>query len=1171
MIPRRYLRAVTLLGTALAVPSVSIPASAASFGDEAQVRVANAANEQYERDVDEVALASQTKAITRLTGLLKKYRGTSQEPVLLSKLADLQQQNAAILFRLSHGKKASDMSRYKTGMKQAIDTFSTLIAKYPHFEEISRAYFGRGKGYEEIGEQEKATKDYLHLVKNFSDAEEAVSAYMSLAEFAILGNDHAKAISYLNEVERHPESPQYPFALYKLAWSHYNLKNIATALSFAERQIAYYNARIPEDAKADATMTSDAALRDNTLMDVAVFYFEGYEQKVPQYALSNALPYFKKIESGSSLGKMIVRFSKLLRAHGHETDLMSWKDQILLSESDRPESLDVLTITYEFQMNKRRYTQLVESAQDMVKLYQRGKRYEGFTRAQKLVLDTADSLQAAILKNKSADDVRSYSAMLATLYDSFTRMVDEKDARIPRVHYNLAETLFAIKDYAGATEHYRWVVEHADRKTAGSLDAGLKAVAARYEVLRQKQLIPQDLQPRAIPKSDPDKLEPLLAQWVDWLDEHVKKSEKSDAENFLFESNRALYARGQVTRAVERFQEFVKKHPKSQYAAPSASLVLDTYMATEDWDATHELALKYLKSPEWKTGDFSKKLTVIAGDAFYKRLESFHKAKDYKSTLKAVDEFLKRYPDSARISDALSVAGAASLASSDKSRASSYFTRLIEESRKGSAGSKGISPANVSAALLARAGLSEERYLFSTAAADYKAFLMLPTLPTSGLKIEESKADDLRKKTLILAWLSGDPAELRAALETKVICTESLAAECEKYEALSILASPERAREESMTEAAFDKARKSGGTKETRTLWAAIALEGARHLAFRDRHVAIRAVTAGWEDLEPLVRFTVLPYLTVSIPKTFELNRMAMRDVAPLRADERYITRRVEVIREMENAATKAMKLPWSRIRAETLNQIASAYLDFARGLTDLKTPKDLNEAEVASYQETVRKLALPFEEKGQEMRFKAFEIASNFAIDEQSFQAISEPFFAENPSQAKKLKPAVQIHAPAALGLATLELLDSDGEWKAVAKAAGKPMETENAALYLKSLWSSALQAKRWQQLAYFMQEASEKKLIPSGPLGALKAVSLAAAGARGEALAELQDSRGDLKPDSKLAAAGILMHHFLRACAKEKTLKLYKEIESDLAARKEKASKELASIQTAAKSFTQ
>ncbi len=307
----------------------------------AEIKLSKAnATEDQERQVDQVALHSQEQAIAKLNQLFKKYTGTSKEPVFLSKLADLQQQHATILFRIAHSKshrskKTLDLAPYHKMLNQSISSLDRLIAKYPGFEEIPHAYFLRGKAYEELGKKPEAGKNYLHLVHNYPNADESTSAYMSLAEFAIEANDHARAVTFLKEVEKRPEDPHFPFALYKLAWAHYNLKKIPEALSYAERQIKFYNDRKSRD-ETSSLSNSDLALKENTLLDSAVFYFEGYEEKLPQYSNDMALSYFRNLEEGPILGKMLLRYAKLLRSHSHEADLTSWKNQVLSSASDRP-------------------------------------------------------------------------------------------------------------------------------------------------------------------------------------------------------------------------------------------------------------------------------------------------------------------------------------------------------------------------------------------------------------------------------------------------------------------------------------------------------------------------------------------------------------------------------------------------------------------------------------------------------------------------------------------------------------------------------------------------------------------------------------------------------------------------------------------------------------------
>lgn len=1075
-------------------------------------------SEQFDRDVDEVALASQQNAISRMAELAKKYSGTRQEPVFLAKLGDLRQQNAAILFRIAHGsahrKKTLDLSRYKKAIDEAIGTFSQLITKYPGYPEISHSYLARAKAYEEISDKTKAARDYTHIVTHFPYSEEAIPAHMSLAELAIEKNQHAEAVKHLNEVEKHPESPHFPYALYKLAWSHYNLKNIPSALRFAERHVAFY---------ADAV--SDTALRENTLIDIPLFYFEGYEQKDERYSLDRALAYFKSIESGPILGKMNVRLAKLLRSRNAEADLFRWKDILVASESERPETVDVILVALEYELNHRQYAKANEVTRDIVNLYNKGLRFESFDRARKMVLDAASSLQQVVLKNKGAEDIGKYSRTLADLYESFTRIVDEKDPRIPQVHYNLAETLFAIQEYDNATIHYRWVVDHASGKGSwkGSgkdkdkkpdvPDSSLKAIASRYEHLRAKGFIPKEVKAQALSEDESDsKLEPLIAEWVQWLDTHVENRAK-EAQNFRFEAYRTLYARKHLRVAIDRLENLAREFPSSTFAVPSASLVLDTLIASEDWEKTHAMATDLQEIRELNSGAFEKRLFVIASDSFYKQAEKAHHNKDFPKTLDLADEFLERYSKSARSADLLSLAASAAMETSDKKRAEKYLTQVIA---LGSA-----AQSNLHRALLNRASLSEEKDHFAAAAADYRALLKLPK---ESAPLAEKQVHEIRKKTLLLSWLAADSAQLRQDLQGSFLCDSELGAECERYTAWL-----------AFEDASLIPADKG---KREEPLWVLVSLKNADKLSFNERNRIIRDSAKAWDKLDPLTRFAVLPRLLEMIPRAVELSRTELNKVTKLRANPKSIKYRVEAILEIESAAAKAMKLPWARIRSLVLNQTASLYLDLARGLANLPAPKDLNEEELQAYQETVRNLTIPFEEKGQDLRQKAFDLAAKFAVEESVMQAIAEPFFAENPSQAKKLKTQASTGAPDPVNLAWLDSVETEGDWPTIRRRVEKKVEfeTNDPAQRFRFIFAKAVQAGHWQQVAFLLAKAEDKNLIKSAQLGALKAVAFATAGARSEGLAELEDVRNDFDGGAHAKITRTLIDHYQHSYNPEK-----------------------------------
>src|SRR5690606_29527944 len=87
-----------------------------------------------------------------------------------------------------------------------------------------------------------------------------------------------------------------------------------------------------------------------------------------------------------------------------------------------------------------------------------------------------------------------------------------------------------------------------------------------------------------------------------------------------------------------------------------------------------------------------------------------------------------------------------------------------------------------------------------------------------------------------------------------------------------------------------------------------------------------------------------------------------------------------------------------------------------------------------------------------------------------------------------------------------------------------------------LKASWAEALKRENWAQVAYFLQLAEEKKLIPRDVLPGMRAVALASAGAQGEALlqvAELADKRSGGERD---AALRTLIAYYASTFAREK-----------------------------------
>ncbi|MEO5969045.1 MAG: tetratricopeptide repeat protein [Bdellovibrionia bacterium] len=1049
--------------------------------------------EVQDRRVDQAALQAQESAELKLKSLIKKYKNTAKEPALMMRLADIYHQSAEMEFRVAHGKafttkKPIKLVKYNKILSSLIEITTNLIQLHPDFFAIDQCLFMSAKAHEELGHKELARTQYLQLIHKHPDSSQATATYMALAELAIEKNLHVEAISYLTEVERNPKSPYYPFAIHKLAWSNYNLKRYEEASSWIEKSVRYYD-KVIERANAaaqtpgaPAAQASDLAMRENILMDAVLFFNEGFEAGLPNYELKSALDTFRNLEKGPLLGKMNLRFAKLLRAHRKDQDLFSWEQTIMKKEPKRPETIQVVTTLFEHLWNQSLYDQMLAEGKDIEQSYKaldpKDRETDGAIEARKLLLEAANKFHEMGRNNKNAEKTTLILNNLAAIYAVFLNILPEKDPRAPEAHYNLAESLFLGKDFEKATEHYNWILAHFNPGSKlDKKEIALKAISSRYEVLRQSKLIPLDLAARRMDDNgDPTKIRNLpnnLAAWIGWIDTYIKdykdaKSSLSKAsldetiENFQFEANRAIYQGGLIKLATDRMIEFAVSHPLSKFAIPSSTLALDTYIVTENWTATSALAANLLKTKKWQNAEFSNHLQEVEADSSYKLMEALFRKKDFQLAIAQTEPLIAKFHKTRRAPDFIMLAAQSALQLKMKDSALASFSLLLKDYPTSKASGD---------ALLARAQIAEEYYDFDTALKDYREYLK--TTPNEGIT----------KRIYFLEWLSESPT---------IVCSDPLLNECARYRALSLLRDVKKSADESSEIGGFYIELALNGPKEDRPIFSAVALKYAPSIELHRRLVLLRTLATGWDKLDPMIRLSTLPVLTHLVPENFAKARLELKTAVPMKTvSAKSITHRAEWIKELEKTAGKILELPWNGIRSEVLSELALTYSDFTSTLAASTPPKDLTDPELKEYQKNLNDIIQPFQAKSGEIGEKSKKLA-------------------ESPTEQ--------------VSISYLEKLDPKTDWTF---APQKPQEKTQMRRQiassedrLKSLWIEAYSSHSWAKNAFILQELQEKKLVTPSLLSIMKGLTLTASGAKAEAWLEVKPIMDEIKAIDEMKA---------------------------------------------------
>lgn len=1100
--------------------------------------------EKNDRNADRTALLAYRGAANDLKNLIQRRPGDSTEPALLMKLANTLTKAAAVEYRVAHAdqKNAVDLTAYKDWNRQILSPLTRLIEVYPNDNQVPIAYFLRAKAHKELGNRNDAIKGYRYMVDRYPKSSEVKSATLSLFELWVEIKEYKLALDYLGKLSPNERAIDYTLITEKMAWASYYLNDIAGALKYLEKVVAVLRSRTTK-GKADLIEL------DTALTNIVLFFSTGMDQKKPEYVVPKALPYFQTLSSGSDLTRMVVSYAYQLRTRAFDEGLETFKQMVVGSDPNPVDSVELLCILLGYQQNKHRYAQVKSTSWQILSILEKHIKILEEPRlkakVEKSIGEVAFSLQTEFTNNqpslkpgdssgKKAEPPQEkgkppelskpeqIAHALISVYRTMLRLTEDPSA-LEKLYHNLAEISFRVREFADATDYYRKVVAIKGFDSPSGHEAQLKAIGARYELFRTQGLIPGQITARPLKKAEQKELPKPVSEWLGWIQEcfHTKQGKTNkDLQVFAFEANRVLYSRGFLREAVDHLIEFAKLVPESPYAIPSAALVIDTYIASEDWKQVAYLITGYLKYPAWMQSNFHKKLVGILTDTEFKILEEQYKSGEYSTAIASVDRFVKAYPGNPRITDCLAIAGNSALALKDRKRAIQFFSPLL-------AGNK-INPEVASIALLTQASLSEEEYDFSTAADQYIRYL---EMDLSSKDLNNKR--EIAKKALFLSWLSGRPDKLKRILATPRTCDKDLPEECDRFKAILALSEPRAsyATKAKMATVAFYRA-----PLKNRIFWAVLGAYGFKNLTRRDRNAFSSEILSSWDKQDSIPKLWLLPHIASILPYELKSIRDGVRGTAKIRPDPSTIKKRTKQIELAEAELDRFELFPLLSLKAAAMNERANLYMDFSQDLTDMANAKGLSKEDRELLKVAVEKIRSSFENKGKTLRKKAFDLASNAAADPEIFGNIASLYFQEFPTEIASYKDIRGLGQGVHISTTSFDEIDKNKGWT----SSGVPQNLND--LIKKKLFL-AVSERNWPFVAFLLQEGKRLEALNPVQLTMVRAVSMVLTGARPEGINELREIKTKIDSRSRASLLMILISQYTSSLSKENAKKLMEE----------------------------
>ena len=258
------------------------------FGDLITDQNDGLADETRLAKLELLADDARTKALDQLERLLKTARGAMQAELLIRKASLMSDRARTATYFQNNPLKSSRLKHPQHYLEQSIKTF--LVVEHDHntHPKMDIVIFSIAYNYGELKKHDDAFRYYGKLVQKFGDSPLVGDARLAMSEILFDKRKFADSLAQLREIVKSEHPRLKNFALYKMAWTYYNMGDLASSIHSLEKVIDGVN-------QASGIQRARLELRKEALHDLVVFYAES-----PEMQPAAASEYFTRVAATPS-------------------------------------------------------------------------------------------------------------------------------------------------------------------------------------------------------------------------------------------------------------------------------------------------------------------------------------------------------------------------------------------------------------------------------------------------------------------------------------------------------------------------------------------------------------------------------------------------------------------------------------------------------------------------------------------------------------------------------------------------------------------------------------------------------------------------------------------------------------------------------------------------------
>jgi tetratricopeptide (TPR) repeat protein len=624
----------------------------------------------------------------------------------LLEMADFQKQSD-VWEKLPENRRPAKPVQPVENYQRSITYYESILQQYPTYGRIDEVLFRLGKAAlmqgKALGDKVLSNKgvQYLNqLVQKHQNSKYIAQTHLALAEHFFEANNLTLA------TQNFKTAAMYNYALYKLGWVYYNLREFRRTIDTFKAVVAEIGAN-NERGKIE--------FKDQALKDLVQAFAE------LDHGWPEAKEYFKGVEGEQKMWGRLEKMAEIYVAtdkddnaielfthfiENHPTDVraVDWHESIVdvrKKIGNFPDTEKAMRAFLAFSDDRTSaWVAAAKRAGDkgneaLEKSARMGEQYL-------LYISNAyhQSAQKTQDEQKDLEKAKPLYAKAAADYKEFVRRYP-KSKKAYIVSFYLAEILYdQLQDYKGSLEGYKYCIamdpsgEYVEDAALGVLYSTEKLMAKthtkwdaaksawvddptapalmdvaeensvqKYKKVKGAELTEEQIKAAQVPKKRQE-LHPLERDYVDAADKYVEimfrlkdecdKGKKvscgkgKKVPEIMYVAATTYYDRGQYDKAVERLEKVYNYQPENKVAEVAVKTMIDVFARHKDWAKIEDWARKMLPRKNrvvLETKDLRKYIAVSVAEQAIELAEK----KDWDGAHKKYDtilaEFRKEEPE----------------------------------------------------------------------------------------------------------------------------------------------------------------------------------------------------------------------------------------------------------------------------------------------------------------------------------------------------------------------------------------------------------------------------------------------------------------------------------------------------------------------------------------------